>query len=320
MRCLICNSDFKSNPGLGKHIKSTHRISTQEYFDQYIDSEHKRKFCPICHKENRFVNFIVGYNLGCCTEHTNLIKYGVTNVYASEYAKQKMRQTKLLRYGDANYNNREKATKTVLQNYGVKNISLDSKIRAKIHATNMKNLGVAMPCASQTIQERMRDTKETRYGNRHYTNRDKFYNTMKEKGFISTDEKAFEKILIEHGIEYRPQYNKDPRYPFHCDFYLPRYDMFVEINIYPAHGPHPFNPTNPDDLKLLHEWKERATTKSSVYSDWITRWTEKDVTKRTIAKTNHLNYIELFSASEIQEFFKEKFNIVVDVDRIYQNL
>ena len=88
MKCLICNNEYKSNAGLGKHIKVSHHLSTQKYYDIYIDCSLSNKYCSICGKENKFNNFIVGYNLGCCTEHTNLIRYGVTNVYASECAKQ----------------------------------------------------------------------------------------------------------------------------------------------------------------------------------------------------------------------------------------
>lgn len=26
------------------------------------------------------------------------------------------------------------------------------------------------------------------------------------------------------------EYNKDPRYPYACDIYIPRFDLFIEIN------------------------------------------------------------------------------------------
>lgn len=89
MKCLICNNEYKSNAGLGRHIKVSHHLSTQKYYDNsYIDCSLSNKYCNICGKENNFINFIAGYSLGCCTEHTNLIRYGVTNVYVSEHAKQ----------------------------------------------------------------------------------------------------------------------------------------------------------------------------------------------------------------------------------------
>ena len=319
MKCLICNNEYKSNAGLGRHIKVSHLLSTQEYYDIYIDCSLSNKYCSICGKENKFINFIVGYNLGCCTEHTNLIKYGVTNVYASEYVKQKMKQTKLQKYGDPNYNNRDKAIKTTLSTYGVNNISQVPEIKKKIQNTNMKKLGVSMPYLSKAVQEHICDIKEKRYGNRHYTNREKYYNTMKKKGFISKEEKVFENVLRNNSIEYIPQYHKDSRYPFFCDFYLIKYDMFIEINIYPAHGPHPFT-NSQKDIEYLKIWQEKANKGMSIYLDWINRWTNVDVNKRTIAKQNKLNYFELYSLEEIQNFFKDKLNIIVDINSIYHNL
>lgn len=319
MKCLICNNEYKSSAGLGRHIKVSHHLSTQEYYDIYIDCSLSNKYCNICKKENKFINFIIGYSLGCCTEHTNLIKYGVTNVYASEYAKQKIKQTKLQKYGDSNYNNRDKAIKTVLNEYNVTNISQAPEIKKKIQNTNMKKLGVPMPYLSKTVQERICDTKEKRYGNRHYTNREKYYDTMKKNGFISKEEKVFEAVLINNSIEYIHQYYKDLRYPFYCDFYLIKYDMFIEINIYPAHGPHPFT-NSQEDIEYLKVWQEKANKGMSIYLDWINRWTNVDVNKRTIAKQNKLNYFELYSLEEIQNFFKDKLNIVVDINSIYHNL
>jgi len=320
MKCIICNKEYKSNAGLGHHIKSTHNISTQEYYDSYIDTSLNNKYCKICNKENKFINFIAGYTTGCCTEHTNLIKYGVTNVYASDYAKQKMKQTKIAKYGDQNYNNRSKAIQTTLALYGVTNVSQAPKIKAKIQNTNMSKYGAPMPLLSKKVQEHMCDTKEKRYGNRHYTNRDKFYETMKKNGFISKAEKLFEYVLINSCIEYKSQYHKDFRYPFYCDFYLPKYDIFVEINIYLAHGPHPFNSNNQEDLKFLAEWKQKADNGKTIYYDWINRWTQIDVNKRNIANKNKLKYYELYSIEEIQEFFKNIFNISINANEIYQNL
>ena len=232
MKCKICNKEYKSNAGLGHHIKSTHNISTQEYYDNYIDNSKNNKYCAICNKENKFIDFICGYTTGCCTEHTNLIKYNASNVYASEYVKQKIKQTKVAKYGDPNYNSRNKAIQTTLDLYGVSNVSQAPEIKAKIQNTNMKKYDAPMPLLSKKVQEHMCDTKEKRYGNRHYTNRDKFYETMKKNGFISKPERLFEYILTINHIEYKPQYHKDYRYPFNCDFYLTKYDMFIEINIY----------------------------------------------------------------------------------------
>ena len=307
-KCKICNKVFKSNAGLGRHIKVSHNMTSQMYYDTYIDSQHRTKYCKICGKQNKYINLIEGYTLGCCTTHTNRLKYNVDNPYKSEEIKLKIKQTKKDKYGDENYNNRTKAINTTIDLYGVTNVSQSPEIKEKIHQTNLEKLGVEMPFMSKDIQEKALDTKELKYNNRHYTNREKFYSTMKKNGFISKEEKAFEQILMEYNIKYIPQYYDSNRYPFYCDFYLIDLDTFVELNIFPAHGTHRFNKNNNEDIKVLNEWYVKSK-QSSIYLDWIERWTVKDPYKISIAKLNNLNYFTLYNNKEINEFLKNILNI-----------
>ena len=319
MKCLICNKNFKSNAGLGRHIKVTHKLTTQQYYDTYIDINNKTKHCPICGKQNKFKNFIEGYTIGCCTKHSNLVIYGVINPFQSELCKEKAAQTKEEKYGDKNYNNRNKAKDTTINVYGVINVSQIPEVKQKIKHTNLQNLGVEMPFMSNQIQEKALDTKEQKYGNRYYTNRDKYYKTMKSKGFISSYEKAFEECLKQYKIKYITQYNKDKRYPYHCDFYLNELDIFIEINIYPAHGPHPFNKNNKEDIKLLNQWKNLSIN-SPIYLNWIERWTQIDVKKRMIAKNNNLKYFELYNINDINIFLHDILKINKDFEDIYYSI
>lgn len=321
MKCLICNQEYKSNAGLGHHIKRSHHLTTKEYYDSYIAATDK--YCPICRKENRFYNFIYGYTTGCCTEHTNLIKYGTTNVYVSEFVKSKIKQTKLYRYGDENFNNHAKSINTINKIYGVNvnNVANVPQIRKKIYQTNMKNLGVAMPFMSDKIQTKIGDIKEEKYGERFYTNRNKFYRTMKKNNFISKYELALEEVFKMSNIEYIPQHKDKIRYPYFCDFYLPKFDMFIEINIYPAHGPHPYNSTSIEDQNLVDTWLNLANNGKTIYLDWIKRWTEVDVKKRNTAIKNNILYYELYNLDEINIFIKNVLNISnINIYDIYQNL
>lgn len=108
----------------------------------------------------------------------------------------------------------------------------------------------------------------------------------------STCENNLECWLISNNIKYYRNYNKDSRYPYHVDFYLPEYDLFIEIQGHWSHGNHPFNESDLNDIKLLEIWKEKS---SNFYQSAINVWTKKDVEKRNVAKNNKLNYLEIFT-------------------------
>ena len=106
---------------------------------------------------------------------------------------------------------------------------------------------------------------------------------MRENGNKSKLETKLENFLLLHNITYIIEYNKDKRYPFHCDFYLPDNDIFIEINGYWVHGGHWFNKDDPQDLKKLNIWKEKAKT-SNFYKYAIKIWTQQDLKKYEYAK------------------------------------
>ena len=127
----------------------------------------------------------------------------------------------------------------------------------------------------------------------------KIFETKKEHKTINTSqvEKDFEMYLIDNNIEYKKQY-KDNRYcdecgyKFHCDFYLPKYDLFIEIQGNWTHGKHPFNKNNSEDLKIIEQWKSKN---SIYYNKAIYNWSISDVKKREIAHKNGLNFVECFT-------------------------
>lgn len=64
------------------------------------------------------------------------------------------------------------------------------------------------------------------------------------------------------------QYSDKERYPFNCDFYVKSKDLFIEVNYFWTHGTEPFNENNPEHIKKLNEWKEKAKT-SKFYNQAI---------------------------------------------------
>ena len=118
------NKRLRSNVG---KLKS---ISTEELYQIYNDSE--TKFCSQGNKL-KFNNFTSGY-LGVCDdktckckkemftkiqeniEKTNINKYGVACTFAVSEFREKAKKTKLEKYGDENYNNTEKSSKSKRKN------------------------------------------------------------------------------------------------------------------------------------------------------------------------------------------------------------
>lgn len=102
----------------------------------------------------------------------------------------------------------------------------------------------------------------------------------------------FEKYLYSKQYEYIRQYKDKNRYPFLCDFYIPYYDLYIEIQGFWTHGKHPFDKNNSEDINLLNYWHTKNTPQ---YNKAIYNWSQRDVLKRNVAKEHNLNYLEIFS-------------------------
>lgn len=137
--CRICNKECNGYKGLGSHISKLHNISAKEYYDTYISSS-KNHVCTVCNTPVRFVGLSIGYATHCSNKCAQL----------DEKTLAKQRQTRFERYGDAKYTNRQKAQETMLNLYGVTNIS------------QTKDFG-----------NKVKTTKKSKYGDENYNNREK---------------------------------------------------------------------------------------------------------------------------------------------------
>lgn len=137
---------------------------------------------------------------------------------------------------------------------------------------------------------------------------EKILKTKEENNSFNTSESSegvFEKFLIDIGLKYKKQY-KEERYPFYCDFYIPEYDLFIELNHFVTHGKHPFNSSNQEDLDELERLNKRfKETKSNLYKAMIECWTIRDVNKMQIAIKNNLNYKVSYNEKEMQIIMNE---------------
>ena len=242
---------------------------------------------------------------------TKLDRYGDERYVNVE----KVKQTKLKKYGDENYTNKEKAKQTCLEKYGVEYAIANKEVRRKIVQSFINHYGVDHPLKVKEIKNKIKQTCLEKYGVDHPSKseiiREKVYNTLKKNNTFNSSsiEKEFKKYLTEHNISFEYQY-KTKQYPYKCDFYLTKYDLYIEIQGIWTHGQHPFNSNSIEDINKLNEWKLKNT---KYYDSAIQTWTVSDVTKRNIAKRNNLNYLEIFSTNlkdivhEINLFLNNKY-------------
>lgn len=87
-------------------------------------------------------------------------KYGVNNVFELDSSKTKIKQTKLDKYGDENYNNCKKHTDTLFDKYGVTSPALLQKSKDTLY----NNYKVTSPMKSDKIKNRVVKTNLDRYG------------------------------------------------------------------------------------------------------------------------------------------------------------
>lgn len=214
----------------------------------------------------------------------------------------------------------QKAEDTCLKRYGVRKPATLGAISEKIRASWKRKT----PSEKQEIVNKRKQTKKGLYGDENYCNheqckrtnlerygveytnqvesiRQKMLATLFANGNTSNSEIRFAEYLTANHIEFIREY-VDDRYPYHCDFYLPERDMFIELNIFWSHGKKWFNAYDDADIVKLEFWKEKSS-ESKAYSSAVDVWSRRDIEKRKRARENKLNYVVLWSESDIIEWF-----------------
>ena len=102
-------------------------------------------------------------------------------------------------------------------------------------------------------------------------------------------------------------YSTDNRYPFQCDFYIPKNDLFIECNFHWTHGGKPYDKDSESCLEQLLEWQQKSE-KSDYYKNAIYCWTDLDVRKLLTADKNNLDYEVYYSLSELKEVYGQEGN------------
>ena len=119
--------------------------------------------------------------------------------------------------------------------------------------------------------------------------------TRKKNGTFATssyEKECYELLIARFGKDdVITEYATDSRYPYKCDFYIKSKDLFIELNIHPSHSEHPYDDTNPEDVKLLTELHGRGDSWSNMIIDV---WSKRDVAKAMSAKKYNLNYLAIY--------------------------
>lgn len=156
---------------------------------------------------------------------------------------------------------------------------------------------------------KQRQTFQDRYGVSNPMKKKEFADTnweMKKKnGTCSSskpEDQMYKELVKVFGKDaVKRNYNKDRRYPFHCDFYIVSHDVFIELNATWYHGRHFFDVNNDADVELLRFWESKVEENHLAYKDTIYRWTVMDPLKRQTAEKNGLNYF-VFWDNDLTDF------------------
>lgn len=231
----------------------------------FINNMKDRPVCNTCGADLKFRGPDYGYGKYC--------SYKCSAV--NEHTKTLRKQTKLEKYGDENYNNPDKTTSTCKERYG------SGRNNQKAQETMLERYGSTTYLTTPEINK-MRNSKEIK---------EKIISTKRKNHTFKTsipEEQMYIQLCDKYGEDdVIRNFNQDDRYPFMCDFYIKSLDKFIELNLHPTHGDHPFNKDSTEDVKKLEELKQANTAYSNSIIDV---WTRRDVIKLQTAIENNLNY------------------------------
>ena len=231
-------------------------------------------------------------------------RYGVNYTGESDILKHKMMETSLKKYGVINPamsdDIKQKVINTNLKQYGVEYIAQSPIIKQRMQENNMRKYGVKFTTQLESTKQKVKETNIQRYGENYLM---KFSNkgqqTKRQNGTFATS--SVETTLYKKLCKYFDSENiikqyKSELYPFNCDFYIKSENLYIEIQGSWTHGSHPYNEKNEDDIILKNKWENKWKNKGSdYYKCALDVWIYRDTKKRNIAKTNNINFIEIFS-------------------------
>lgn len=312
----------KKEETLEKHYGVRHLLQSKEYQQQLKETMIEKYGVEYAHQsqeikaKTRQTNLEryggVGFESTILNEksrQTNLERYGVENPYQLPEVVENRKRACLEKFGTENPflsdTFKEQLKQYNLDKYGVEYAIQSEEVREKIKQTNLERYGVENPSVINEIKEKVKQTNLERYGKEYYTQTDEYrniiydkmdetnlkrYNTHKKNKSFNTSkiEKNFTEWLNKNFIDFKKEY-KCEEYPFRCDYYFPKNNIYLEVQGHQTHGGHPFNPEDPNDVKKLEKLKIKDPYNT------IKVWTIRDPMKRAWAKDHNLNWHEIFT-------------------------
>lgn len=248
------------------------------------DISSHRKVTIICPEHGVFQQTPTGHlsGKGCskCAaqkrEETNLKRYGVKNVMSLPEILDKIKTSTQNKYGvDYAMQDKYLAQKqqdVISDKYGVKSFLGTKACRNQLVRRCMEKYGVSHPMQSKEVVSKNLQAK-------------------RKNGTFNTS--CIEERIKALGI-FEPQYNKDARYPYLCDFYDKDRDLFIEVNASWTHGYHWYDTEK--DAGVCAKWRAKSED-STYYANALEVFTKRDVEKRETARVNNLNYVTLWDSN-----------------------
>ena len=275
--CQICNlqTNFNSKSFCNGHLRKHHSdYNAKKYYDEYI-KKHNEGIC-LCGNKTRFITFDLGYCIYCskkCSTNDNKVK-------------NKIRKTKLNKYG--NLNNNKKAKKTIQKKYGVDNVSQILFVKQKKKITTKNNYGVENPLQSEEVKKKQKKTLFLRYG---------VNNISKHP---ETEKKRKKTTLDRYGVTH--------------------YSKSIEFRIYNENN----NIWIPNELKTEFElysrnvWNETKKHKKKLFGCWNGRCYYSDEILNKKINYNKPNYPVIDHKTSIYFGFQNdvNFQIIGNIDNL----
>lgn len=310
IKCEICGREVKSFKGLSVHLRS-HRMTSEEYYLTYLG---EKTTCLECGGDTFYQGLSDGYRDYCsqkCASSSDIRneKLRISMLNNEEHLA-KSRERLIAR--NKSQKAREKSSE-LGKIYGGINFKRaheeydGERFCEKCDEYTLHIFGIGcMTCHNRSFVstkgfEVANENRKNKYGTispakNIITSAEQIDNIKTMGGY----EKQFAKVLLEKKIDFVYEYFSD-NYPGLCDFYLPKFDTYIELHIFWTHGPRPFTGSE-EDLKLLEKYR-------SIYNDlskkFVKTWTESDVNLLNVAKKNNLKYVTIYDSSDLSKFIEE---------------